>query len=41
MIEKYTSVIAIIFQKYVSKSPHSQYTKFEIHFTPRAQKIGY
>ena len=32
-------IIAII-QKNGSKSPHSQYARFEIHFTPRAQIIG-
>ena len=39
-IEKCTSIIAIIFQKYGCKSSHRQYCKYEIHFTPRAQEIG-
>ena len=39
-IEKWHRIITTIFQKYGCKSPHSQYSKYAIYFTPRAKKIG-
>ena len=36
----YLVSVLLFFKNMVVNHPHSQYSKYEIHFTPGAQKIG-